>query len=197
MWLLKPWECHSQRQYELWGLRNHVQFSMKTISYYQLHLSLPAWRGWLKSLWHILFLVHSQAQMVSGKTILAKLCVRMFIRICFAVSHFIFASFCKSLCLSHFSPYFTFSSLRAVRCTGTFKMAGIFVSLLEFNPLAATYCDVFEGITNSHFFFRLEVPLHGHLYHHSTAKLLFWKGNMQKRIAQLLLMGFNFHWHLQ
>lgn len=148
MWLLKPWECHSQRQYELWGLRNHVQFSMKTISYYRLHLSLPAWRGWLKSLWHILFLVHSQAQMVSGKTILAKLCVRMFIRICFAVSHFIFASFCKSLCLSHFSPYFTFSSLRAVRCTGTFKMAGIFVSLLEFNPLAATYCDVFEGITN-------------------------------------------------
>lgn len=116
-----------------------MQFSMKTISYYQLHLSLPAWRGWLKSLWHILFLVHSQAQMVSGKTILAKLCVRMFIRICFAISHFIFASFCKS---------FTFSTLSAVRYTGTFKMAGIFVSLLQFKPLAGTYSDVFEGITN-------------------------------------------------
>lgn len=46
---------------------------MKTISYFQLHFSLPAWRGWLKSSWHILSLMCSQAQMVSGKTILAKL----------------------------------------------------------------------------------------------------------------------------
>lgn len=81
--LAKPWECHFQRQFGLWGLRNHVQFSMKTISYFQLHFSLPAWRGWLKSSWHILFLMCSQAQMVSGKTILAKLSVRIFVILLF------------------------------------------------------------------------------------------------------------------
>lgn len=146
-----------------------MQFSMKTISYFQLCFSLPAWRGWLKSLWHVLFLVHSQAQTVSGKTILAKLRVRMFIRI-------LFCYFPLHLC-AHVSAfpipplYFTFSTIGAVRCTRPFKMTGTLVSLLELRPLAGARLRFRGQHKQSCFPFRLVVPLHGHLYLQSTSRL--------------------------
>lgn len=59
--LAKPWNVIFKRQYGLWGLRNHVQFSMKTISYFQLQFSLPAWRGLAEKL-----LAHSVPNVFTG-----------------------------------------------------------------------------------------------------------------------------------
>lgn len=91
------WKCHFQRQGGSWGLRNHVQLSMQRISYFQLHLCLPVWRGWLKISWHILTLMSSQAQTVSGKTILAPFSVKMFVLVLS-----IFSTICWRHCAASF-----------------------------------------------------------------------------------------------
>ncbi len=109
--LAKPWDRHFQRHYGLWGLRNHVQFSMKTISYFLLHFSLPAWRRWLKSSWHILFLMSSQAQNNPGKVICQNVCHPPF----FYFPHHIFASLCMFFCLSRSSLFLHFSTLQSHR----------------------------------------------------------------------------------
>lgn len=78
--------------------RNHAQFSMKTISYSLLRFPVPAWGGWLKTSWHRLFLMTSQAQMVGGKTILA---VKMFVTLLsiFTPPHRVSTSWRTPLCL--------------------------------------------------------------------------------------------------
>lgn len=116
--LVKPWECHFQRRDRLWGLRNHAQFSMKTISYSLLHSSVPAWGGW-----HSLFLMTSQAQMDGGKTILAVICQNVchpfiyFFPPCFyVIVHASLSSSWSSLWLSSM-----LQSHRVIRYASSFK----------------------------------------------------------------------------
>lgn len=65
-----------------------------------ISLCQPGEVGW-KSSWHILFLMTSQAQMVSGKTILAKLSVKMFVTL---LSIFSTMSLRHCACFSVFLP---------------------------------------------------------------------------------------------
>lgn len=54
-----------------------MQFSVKTISYFQLYFA--SLLRLAEKLWHFLFLICSQEPRVSGKTVLVNMSVRIFV----------------------------------------------------------------------------------------------------------------------
>ena len=168
---------------EVWeAMCNLAWRQFHTSSY--ISLCQPGEVGW-KALWHILFLMCSQAQMVSGKTIQAKLSVRMFVSLLFPhlFSHCIFASFCMFLSLSH-SCLFLHFSCSHTGLSGTqapFKndvnasVEPVRVCLRSKPSAGAPY---WGQHTQNVFPFWPVVPLHGHTSK-NTSWTAFQKGNIQ------------------